>query len=248
MGAKSGSLTLMWKKALFVATCIARVRLAPLLLVRLAPLLLVRLTAWLLVHRGLLRSRHGLRDAIASGITGTICARIIRTVEAARSRRIISRMAHAAIARAIHATRRMIHAGVAWAIHATRRMVDAGIAWTIHAGVTRMRHARIAGAVEATRRRTIHARIAGTVEATRRRTIHARVAGTVEATRRPTIHARIAGTVHSRSGMIENCRAVRDWRMKTRRNAASRVLINTLVRSEERRVGKECRSRWSPYH
>src|SRR5256885_7286302 len=27
-------------------------------------------------------------------------------------------------------------------------------------------------------------------------------------------------------------------------NAASRV----LVRSEERRVGKECRSRWSPYH
>src|SRR3712207_6858840 len=24
--------------------------------------------------------------------------------------------------------------------------------------------------------------------------------------------------------------------------------INELVRSEERRVGKECRSRWSPYH
>ena len=24
--------------------------------------------------------------------------------------------------------------------------------------------------------------------------------------------------------------------------------ISTLVRSEERRVGKECRSRWSPYH
>ena len=23
---------------------------------------------------------------------------------------------------------------------------------------------------------------------------------------------------------------------------------NTQVRSEERRVGKECRSRWSPYH
>ena len=23
---------------------------------------------------------------------------------------------------------------------------------------------------------------------------------------------------------------------------------NTLFRSEERRVGKECRSRWSPYH
>src|SRR5256885_9922577 len=25
-------------------------------------------------------------------------------------------------------------------------------------------------------------------------------------------------------------------------------LKNALVRSEERRVGKECRSRWSPYH
>ena len=25
-------------------------------------------------------------------------------------------------------------------------------------------------------------------------------------------------------------------------------LLNVSVRSEERRVGKECRSRWSPYH
>src|SRR5471030_728358 len=25
-------------------------------------------------------------------------------------------------------------------------------------------------------------------------------------------------------------------------------LMNCIVRSEERRVGKECRSRWSPYH
>ena len=24
--------------------------------------------------------------------------------------------------------------------------------------------------------------------------------------------------------------------------------VSTLQRSEERRVGKECRSRWSPYH
>src|SRR2546425_381479 len=24
--------------------------------------------------------------------------------------------------------------------------------------------------------------------------------------------------------------------------------VNVVVRSEERRVGKECRSRWSPYH
>ena len=26
------------------------------------------------------------------------------------------------------------------------------------------------------------------------------------------------------------------------------ILTRTLNRSEERRVGKECRSRWSPYH
>ena len=27
-----------------------------------------------------------------------------------------------------------------------------------------------------------------------------------------------------------------------------RKLNTALIRSEERRVGKECRSRWSPYH
>ena len=26
------------------------------------------------------------------------------------------------------------------------------------------------------------------------------------------------------------------------------MLIESAMRSEERRVGKECRSRWSPYH
>ena len=28
----------------------------------------------------------------------------------------------------------------------------------------------------------------------------------------------------------------------------SKAVLLTLIRSEERRVGKECRSRWSPYH
>ena len=28
----------------------------------------------------------------------------------------------------------------------------------------------------------------------------------------------------------------------------SKLTIRGMVRSEERRVGKECRSRWSPYH
>src|SRR5258705_6562302 len=31
-------------------------------------------------------------------------------------------------------------------------------------------------------------------------------------------------------------------------NGASFTLVTLNVRSEERRVGKECRSRWSPYH
>ena len=31
-------------------------------------------------------------------------------------------------------------------------------------------------------------------------------------------------------------------------NADSRTHIFGMKRSEERRVGKECRSRWSPYH
>src|SRR5260370_4920013 len=29
---------------------------------------------------------------------------------------------------------------------------------------------------------------------------------------------------------------------------ANRYQLSRLLRSEERRVGKECRSRWSPYH
>src|SRR2546430_17722459 len=36
----------------------------------------------------------------------------------------------------------------------------------------------------------------------------------------------------------------RQWRLEKRRQA----LKDTKFRSEERRVGKECRSRWSPYH
>ena len=31
-------------------------------------------------------------------------------------------------------------------------------------------------------------------------------------------------------------------------NVLNRTLQNIDIRSEERRVGKECRSRWSPYH
>ena len=31
-------------------------------------------------------------------------------------------------------------------------------------------------------------------------------------------------------------------------NNELKILADSLHRSEERRVGKECRSRWSPYH
>src|SRR2546423_4839163 len=40
-------------------------------------------------------------------------------------------------------------------------------------------------------------------------------------------------------------RRYRKTKWRTRAIPAAR---NNLMRSEERRVGKECRSRWSPYH
>ena len=43
------------------------------------------------------------------------------------------------------------------------------------------------------------------------------------------------------------CRVSRGGTALTARGRAC-VCITVLCRSEERRVGKECRSRWSPYH
>src|SRR2546427_6765416 len=40
----------------------------------------------------------------------------------------------------------------------------------------------------------------------------------------------------------------KDAIMRSFKAGAIQVLVATTVRSEERRVGKECRSRWSPYH
>ena len=48
--------------------------------------------------------------------------------------------------------------------------------------------------------------------------------------------------------------AQRRWLLKGRGlegcfvSALTRLENGALIRSEERRVGKECRSRWSPYH
>ena len=39
-----------------------------------------------------------------------------------------------------------------------------------------------------------------------------------------------------------------DQRMYKQDIAGSKAHARMLERSEERRVGKECRSRWSPYH
>jgi len=36
--------------------------------------------------------------------------------------------------------------------------------------------------------------------------------------------------------------------MNPKATAESRARLQAYYRSEERRVGKECRSRWSPYH
>ena len=38
------------------------------------------------------------------------------------------------------------------------------------------------------------------------------------------------------------------WEETVLRADAVELLLNNAERSEERRVGKECRSRWSPYH
>src|SRR3712207_9573729 len=39
-----------------------------------------------------------------------------------------------------------------------------------------------------------------------------------------------------------------DSRVRDRRAARNLAVLRRIARSEERRVGNECRSRWSPYH
>ena len=53
---------------------------------------------------------------------------------------------------------------------------------------------------------------------------------------------KLVGTRKDR--IVENVKSLLDDRTEWERMATS----NNLLRSEERRVGKECRSRWSPYH
>ena len=46
----------------------------------------------------------------------------------------------------------------------------------------------------------------------------------------------------------QNLQAVCQGDRRRITGSATRVILHPDVRSEERRVGKECRSRWSPYH
>ena len=62
-----------------------------------------------------------------------------------------------------------------------------------------------------------------------------------------------AGHENLRAEVAEVANAMCDLRarlndMEHRCRFDSDVLVERLTRSEERRVGKECRSRWSPYH
>ena len=44
---------------------------------------------------------------------------------------------------------------------------------------------------------------------------------------------------------LKNFNNIKDDILKSK---ADLILLDINLRSEERRVGKECRSRWSPYH
>src|SRR3712207_9239073 len=57
----------------------------------------------------------------------------------------------------------------------------------------------------------------------------------------------IMGSRQARFQMVDTVAAMKPL-TKLARQIVSPATIPTLVRSEERRVGKECRSRWSPYH
>ena len=48
--------------------------------------------------------------------------------------------------------------------------------------------------------------------------------------------------------ILKNLKTRNTWALSSLMTALARLTEKGFVRSEERRVGKECRSRWSPYH
>ena len=58
----------------------------------------------------------------------------------------------------------------------------------------------------------------------------------------------VAALLHSGCRWVESAIADKQARNLTPGRCVSTGHGKGIVRSEERRVGKECRSRWSPYH
>src|SRR3712207_5344401 len=53
---------------------------------------------------------------------------------------------------------------------------------------------------------------------------------------------------HVQEVIVQNFRAKPDTAMRSVDDLGLEPYLAAIARSEERRVGKECRSRWSPYH
>src|SRR5258708_33670444 len=73
----------------------------------------------------------------------------------------------------------------------------------------------------------------------------------------PSAQSAAPGTLRLVSNVDTDADSLDSWYAKSRKflgqrkipmNLALKALLLAVVRSEERRVGKECRSRWSPYH
>ena len=62
-----------------------------------------------------------------------------------------------------------------------------------------------------------------------------------------TIKAAVAGEKWATEKVIEHYAPMID-ELAVDEDMKQHLIMKLLERSEERRVGKECRSRWSPYH
>src|SRR5258708_12883727 len=60
------------------------------------------------------------------------------------------------------------------------------------------------------------------------------------------VHSMPAHSRHAGEGTGIECTTI--WSRNDRRDNHKRPRAGSITRSEERRVGKEWRSRWSPYH
>ena len=61
-------------------------------------------------------------------------------------------------------------------------------------------------------------------------------------------HLFYEGFSKAKETAVEKCVSQQEFRKISNENKSLREILEFTIRSEERRVGKECRSRWSPYH